>query len=288
MRYPIMLGTIALVMFFGIGKSSAAAWDNPPGGSYQQSCKNIKVRGDSLTARCKNNNNHWVDTSLADYDRCRGDISNSGGQLTCGQGGGSYPAGDYAQTCRDISVRNNTLRARCQDGNGGWVDTYLDSYDRCSGGISNINGQLRCNGNGYGGGDRDRDGDQGRGRGPRGSYSQTCRDIQVRGDSLSAECQTGYGEWRRTSLDHYDDCSGEIVNDDGQLECTRRGGRQVPRGSYSQTCRNIYVRGDKLRANCQTGDGRWAWSQLDDWNDCRGGIVNVNGQLVCRKDRDRD
>jgi hypothetical protein len=285
MRYPIMLGTIMVVMFFGIGKSSTAAWDNPPGGSYQASCKNIKVRGDSLFARCKDYNNHWVDTSLADYGRCRGDISNTGGQLTCGGGqGGSYPSGDYTQTCRDISVRGNTLRARCQTGNGDWVDTSMDSYSRCRSGISNINGQLRCNGDGYGDGDRDR----GTGRAPRGSYNQTCRDIDVRGDSLQAECQTGYGEWRRTSLDHYDDCSGEIVNDNGQLECTRRGGRQVPRGSYSQTCRNIYVRGDKLRANCQTGDGRWNWSQLDDWDDCRGGIVNANGQLVCRKDRDRD
>ena len=111
MRYPIMLGALAFVMFFGIGKSSAAAWDNPPGGSYQSSCKNIKVRGDSLFARCKNNKNHWVDTSLADYDRCRGDISNTGGQLTCGGGqggsGGSYPTGTYTQTCRDISVRGN-------------------------------------------------------------------------------------------------------------------------------------------------------------------------------------
>lgn len=225
MRYPIMLGTILLVMFLGTGKSSAAAWDDPPGGSYRASCKNIKVRGDVLFARCKDYNNHWVDTQLNDYNRCGGDISNTGGQL------------------------------RCND-----------------------------NGNANGDGDRDRD----RGRAPRGSYSQTCRNIDVRGDTLSAECDTGNGDWRRTSLDHYDDCSGEIVNDNGELECTRRGGRQVPRGTYVQTCRNIYVRGDKLRANCQTGDGGWNWSQLDDWDDCRGGIVNDRGHLVCRKDRDRD
>ncbi|HEV3036439.1 MAG TPA: CVNH domain-containing protein [Candidatus Angelobacter sp.] len=287
MRYPIMLGTITLVMLLGIGKSNAAAWDNPPRGSYQSSCKNIKVRGDVLYARCKNYDNHWVDTQLNDYDRCGGDISNTGGQLTCGgggQGGGSYPSGDYTQTCRDISVRGNTLRARCQTGNGDWNDAYLDSYDRCRNGISNINGQLRCNGSG----DGDRDYDRGRGRAPRGSYSQTCRDIGVRGDTLYAECDTGNGDWRRASLNHYDDCSGEIVNDNGQLDCTHRGGRQVPRGTYSQTCRNIYVRGDKLRASCQTGDGGWNWSQLDDWDDCRGGIVNDRGHLVCRKDRDRD
>ncbi len=288
MRYPIMLGTVMLAMLFGIGKSNASALDNPRG-SYQSSCKNIKVRGDVLYARCKDNNNHWVDSSLNDYDRCGGDISNLNGQLSCGQGGGSYgaPAGDYTQTCRDIRVEGNTLRARCQTGNGDWVDTYLDSYNRCRNGISNINGQLRCNGGGYGDGDRDRDGGH-RGRAPGGSYSQTCRDIRVHGDRLEAECDTGNGDWRRSSLDHFDDCYGEIVNDNGQLECTRRGGRQVPRGSYVQTCRNIYVRGDTLRASCQSNDGHWRWSQLNDWDDCRGGIVNDNGHLVCRKDRDRD
>src|SRR5947209_16698047 len=285
MRYPIMLSTILLAMLLGIGKSSASALDNPRG-SYQSSCKNIKVRGDVLYARCKNTNNHWVDSSLNDYGRCGGDISNTNGQLSCGGQGGSYgsvPPGNYTQTCRDISVRGNSLRARCQTGNGDWVDTYLDSYNRCRNGISNVNGQLRCNG----GGDGDRDGDRDRYRGPRGSYQQTCRDIRVQGDRLEAECDTGNGNWRRSSLDHFDDCSGEIVNDNGQLECTRRGGRQIPRGSYVDTCRNIYVRGDTLRANCQTGDGHWNWSQLNDWDDCRGGIGNDNGHLVCRKDRYR-
>lgn len=280
MRYSIMLGIIAVTLFFSAGKSSAAAMDNPPG-SYQQSCKNIKVRGDSLVARCKDYNNHWVDTSLDDIDRCGSDITNVGGRLACNKNGAA-PTGDYSQTCRDISMRSNTMRARCQTRNGDWVDTSLDSYNRCSSGIANVDGHLRCVGDRYGDGDRDRNNDYG----PRGSYSQTCRDIQVRGDSLSARCQDTYGEWRQTSLDSFRSCVGDIVNDDGRLQCTRSGGRSVPRGTYAETCRQIYVRGDALRAQCKSRDGAWRWTELNDWDDCRGGIVNDNGRLVCRRDRD--
>ena len=73
------------------------------------------------------------------------------------------------------------------------------------------------------------------------------------------------------------------VNDDGRLECTRRGGRLVPTGSYSQSCRNIYVRGDNLRAMCQNRGGQWVWSELRDWDDCRRGIQNDDGRLRCNR-----
>jgi hypothetical protein len=89
------------------------------------------------------------------------------------------------------------------------------------------------------------------------------------------------GNWVPTSINEFDRCVGEIVNDDGRLECTRRGGRLVPAGSYSQSCRNVYVRGDDLRAMCQGRDGRWVWSELRDWDSCRRGIVNENGNLRC-------
>src|ERR1700694_2890599 len=126
MRYSIMLGVIAVTLFFSPGKSSAAAMDNPPG-SYRQSCKNIKMRGDTLVARCKDYDNHWVDSTLDDVDRGGGDIANNGGRLTCDRNAGA-PGGDYAQTCRDISVRYNTLRARCPGRKwrlGGYLSGFL-------------------------------------------------------------------------------------------------------------------------------------------------------------------
>ena len=91
------------------------------------------------------------------------------------------------------------------------------------------------------------------------------------------------GDWVETSLNGVHQCVGDIVNDDGRLECTRRGGRVVPAGSYSQSCRNIYVRGDNLRAMCQNREGQWVWSELRDWDDCRRGIQNDDGRLRCNR-----
>ncbi len=278
MRYLTLVGAVVMmIVLWRPAVPSAMALDNPPG-SYQQSCKNISVRGDDLRARCKDNYGRYHDSVLDHADRCWGDISNNNGNLACNQSGSAN--GSFAQSCRDISVRWGVLRARCQTRDGRWVDTSLDQYARCNSDISNENGQLRC-----GAYDRDRDHDRDRGRdyAPAGSYSQTCREVRTRGDDLTAVCQTMNGQWVASTLDHYDRCSGEIVNDDGQLQCTRRGGRLVPVGSYSQSCRNVYVRGDTLRAQCQDRDGNWRWSQLDDWDDCRRGIVNDDGRLRCNR-----
>jgi hypothetical protein len=280
MRYSILAVLFALVTAL-----SSAAQDIPPG-SYQSTCRSIKVHHDRLQAKCQTSQGNWVKTSLSDVDRCAGDITNVEGQLTCNQNAAT-PPGTYVQTCRDIRMRYNTLWARCQTSNGQWVDTSLNNFTQCQN-IVNIEGHLQCGG--YGNDrdrdrDRDHDGDRNGGwRGgsaPRGSYTQTCRDIQVRGDDLRARCQTTDGRWLDTSLDGYNRCVGDIVNDEGRLECTRSGGRSVPSGTYSQTCRQIYVQGDTLRAQCQTRDGRWNWTQLNDWDSCRSGIVNLDGQLHC-------
>jgi hypothetical protein len=278
--------------------------DEHPAGTYQQSCKDINMRGDDLRARCKDNRGRYHDAMLDAADRCWGDIANTDGRLVC-EKNGTLPSGGYAQTCRDVRVRYGFLRARCQNREGGWVDTSLESFSRCNGAIENIDGQLRCvasrdhdhdgdrdrdrdhdrdgdhDRHGDRDGDRDRDRDGDHGYAPRGSYSQSCREIHAQGNSLRAVCETVGGNWVATSINDYDRCVGEIVNDDGRLDCTRRGGRLVPAGSYVQSCRNVYVRGDNLRAMCQNRDGRWVWSELHDWDDCRRGIVNENGNLRC-------
>ena len=278
MRYLMLVAAFALLMLSR--PQRAVAMDNYPSGSYQQSCKNIDVRGDDLRARCKDTRGRYHDTTLDGADRCWGDISNNDGHLVCNRNSG-VPGGSYSQTCRDIRVRYNVVRARCQTRDGSWRETTLESAYRCSGGIENVDGQLRCAGDRGRDYDRDRDRDRDRGYAPSGSYSQTCREIRARGNSLQAVCQTIGGNWVSTSLDDYDRCVGEIVNDDGRLECTRRGGRLVPAGTFSQSCRNVYVRGDNLRAMCQSRDGRWIWSELHDWDDCRRGIENENGNLRC-------
>jgi hypothetical protein len=279
MRYVMTLGVFAvLALVVWTPKPASAAMDEPPG-SYLQTCRDVRVRGERLYARCQNTRNRWVDTSLEDVYRCSGDISNIDGRLSCDQSG-RMPGGDYAASCRDIRMRFGWLYARCQTRAGYWLDTSLPA-GRCNGGISNIDGHLTCNANQ--GNDWDRDGDYGRRYGPRGSYRETCRDIEVRGDQLRARCEDVYGGWNTTTLD-FDRCVGDIVNDNGRLQCTRRGGRVVPPGNYTQSCSRIYVQGDTLRALCQTEDNRWVWSQLNEWDDCRGGIWNENGRLRCRRE----
>jgi hypothetical protein len=154
------------------------------------------------------------------------------------------PSGSYQQTCKNIGVRGSTLYANCKDTGGGWQSTQLADYQRCRGEIQNLNGSLQCTGgnngygqnanNGYGhDGDRDRDrdhdgdhdrgrdGDHGYGRNgvPYGSYSQTCQNIHVSGNSLQASCQKRNGKWKNTSLGNYHQCRGEIQNDNGKLRC---------------------------------------------------------------------
>jgi hypothetical protein len=167
-------------------------------------------------------------------------------------------------------MREGTLYANCQDTDGRWRSTVLPEARECVGDVTNINGELRCN---------RRDEWRERDSLPRGSYRETCREIHVRGDMLFARCQTINGRWVRTSLDDTGRCIGEIVNDDGHLQCGRRPWQAS--GPYVQTCAPIYVNGDILRARCQTRDGRWVWTSLDDFDHCREGIVNIDGRLRC-------
>ena len=282
MRYSISLAVLAVATLLSFpGTARAAMMDGPPG-SYLDTCRDVHMRGDTLVAKCQKVDNHWRDTSLDDVYRCVGDIANLDGRLQCSRTP-TRPAGDYAETCRDVRMRVNTLYAKCKTMDGYWVETQLDGFSRCRGPISNVNGQLRCGDSDWDR-DRDRDRDRGWGYGPRGSYRETCRDVRVDGDRLRARCESMDGYWRDTSLDDYNRCEGGIVNDDGNLRCTRAGGRRVPAGSYTETCSRIYVNGDTLRAYCSNDDGRWAWTQLNDWDDCRGGIWNEDGRLRCRRD----
>lgn len=223
---------------------------------------------------------------------------------------GNIPPGTYAQTCRDIHTNGSRLDAECQTRDGNWRRTSLDNVDQCGGGIVNNDGHLTCGGNGGGYGypdrDRDRDHDRDNDRGyrngwqgdiPPGDYAQTCRNIRTNGNRLEAECQKRNGGWRRTALDNVDQCSG-VINNNGRLQCgagngypdrdrdNDRGYRSrwqggIPPGDYAQTCRNIHAEGDRLEAECQTRDGNWRRTSLNDVDRCNGAIANDDGHLVC-------
>lgn len=54
-----------------------------PSGSYQQTCQNIRVDGNRLYATCQKRNGGWHNTSLKDFNYCRGGIENDNGHLRC-------------------------------------------------------------------------------------------------------------------------------------------------------------------------------------------------------------
>ena len=201
------------------------------------------------------------------------------------------PRGTYTQTCRNIHMDGDRLVAECQERDGGWHRSSLEDAFRCRGEVVNIDGNLRC-------GDRDwRDGRGGWRNGlPQGDYVQTCRNIRLDGDRLEAECQERDGDWRRSSIDDVDRCSGPIANNDGHLVCAQGGNgygngndyhygwrNGVPSGNYVQTCRNIRAKGYALAAECQKRDGGWRSTSLYDFDQCTSAIANDNGHLVCSK-----
>lgn len=309
--------------------SLAALWGTAlmaqgiPQGSYQQTCNNIAVNGGALVASCQDAQGNVHETSLPGFQSCTSGITNDNGTLRCEvsgytgpAGNGAGPSGSYLQSCQDVHAKGDDLHARCQTQNGDWRDAKLDDYNKCSGDIINDNGHLRCvtgapagaYGQGpygtrpgvYARGPYGRPGVYSNVNGPAGSYVQTCTNVRVGGDDLHARCQSQDGSWHDAKLDDFNNCRGDIVNDNGHLRCAagtpvgaygpgpyNAPGRYVgvngPNGSYTQSCMNIHVDGDDLKARCQTRDGDTHDAKLDDYRKCQSDIINDNGQLRCQK-----
>ena len=58
-----------------------------PQGSYQQSCRDIRTNGNTLTATCQDSRGRWQYSSL-NYRDCRSEVVNDNGRLTCRWNGG--------------------------------------------------------------------------------------------------------------------------------------------------------------------------------------------------------
>jgi hypothetical protein len=60
---------------------------------------------------------------------------------------------------------------------------------------------------------------------PRGDWSRYCKDVDVRGDWLEADCRKHGGGWRKNTRINFDNCPGnEVTVRDGHLVCERRYG----------------------------------------------------------------
>jgi hypothetical protein len=58
----------------------------------------------------------------------------------------------------------------------------------------------------------------------------------------------------------------------------------APSGGYTQTCQDIRTNGSTLEARCQTRDGNWNRTSLQEFNRCTGQVENDDGRLVCNKE----
>lgn len=178
------------------------------------------------------------------------------------------PEGSYQQTCSDISVKKGTLYAKCQDATGKSHSAKLSHYEKCSD-IANKDGKLEC-----AGGSQAAVPSQ-----PTGSYTDSCKNIQMKGTTLHAVCKGLDGREMPTSLKDANRCAEGVANVNGILNCEASG--VLPPGSYISTCKDVQLLGTMLYATCQDGKGRWRNAGLRDVQKCNGDIANQNGRLRC-------
>ncbi len=153
-----------------------------PQGSYQQSCANVRVRGNILSATCTGPQGQRIYSTL-DLSQCSGSgVANQNGYLACGNGysynyygrrghrygnrngnynngnGGYYPpgygtpgyrylpGGSYQSSCINATVQGATLTAACTNPNGQRITSSINVNMCASRGtdIRNDNGYLRC------------------------------------------------------------------------------------------------------------------------------------------------
>ncbi len=282
----------------------ASAQTIPPG-SYQQSCSNVRVRGDNLTARCTAADGSVIRSTNSHNSCGSGDIANNNGRLTCNARTGYYnngnynngyynngalPAGSYQQSCSNARMSGDTLMASCP-GRGRNVTSSINARGCQGSDIANADGQLTCNGYGY------NNNPYNNGYPPTGSYQQSCSNVRMNGDTLTASCP-GRGRNTTSSIDARGCRGGDIANMDGQLTCNSYGYNPnngyynggyyngsynggLPPGSYLQSCQNARMNGSTLSATCP-GNGTQLNTQLN-VAACRGAdIANINGRLTCQ------
>lgn len=138
------------------------------------------------------------------------------------------PSGSYLRSCNAVRDEGRgQMSAQCRSVNGRYRYSSLD-YRGCRGDIGNNDGQLFCTGgrpgdgpgNGWSGGDRPgRGGGDNGGRLPGGTWQRTCRNIDMRGPVVIAQCQGVGGRWYDTRFDARSCRSDRLANRDGRLGC---------------------------------------------------------------------
>ncbi len=169
--------------------------DLPPG-NYMQSCVDIQTSGNTLSAQCRNEGGGMYRTSYNTKIPCSY-IQNINGTLKCqAPKPPKLPPGNYTYSCNGIQMSGNTLSANCPNGSGGFTKTSYDTTIPCNY-IQNINGTLKCPDL------------------PPGDYGSSCVDIQMSGNTLSANCMNSSGGFTRKSYDTTIPCNHITNSFDG-------------------------------------------------------------------------
>ncbi len=192
----------------------------------------------------------------------------------------SVPDGAYVATCRDIYVdRTGALIAECRDREGRWRQSILPDAGDCRGEIVNDDGDLVCEAARREPEPRRPPPDT-RSDLPPGPWQRSCRNIEVSGDFLVADCRADDGRWRETAIE-WRGCDGDIAVDDGRLYCEEASTRDAfPQGTWVSTCRDFAYEAGWLYAECRRRDGSWRDAQIFA-DDCASTISNSDGRLVC-------
>ncbi|MGC2743064.1 MAG: CVNH domain-containing protein [Candidatus Angelobacter sp.] len=178
------------------------------------------------------------------------------------------PEGSYQKTCSDVSAKKGTLYAKCQDTEGKSHSAKLSHYEKCTD-IANNNGKLECAGGAQAAAPAL----------PAGSYTDSCKNIQMKGTTLHAICKSLDGREMPTSLKSANSCAEGVANVNGIQNCEVSG--VLPPGSYIATCKDVRLQGTTLSAACNDGKDHWRNTGLRDVQKCNGDIANQNGRLRC-------
>jgi hypothetical protein len=111
-------GAIAgAAMLLSLGATPAQA--QMTGGSYLQSCTNVRAHGDRVVATCRRSDGGWQRTAINNVHSCNGGIANANGQLVCGR--------------RQGPTYGSDRRHRNSDGYGSSRDPRYEQSDRRQG-----------------------------------------------------------------------------------------------------------------------------------------------------------
>ena len=102
---------------------------------------------------------------------------------------------------------------------------------------------------------------------PRGDWPRYCKDADIRGDWLEADCRKEGGGWRRNTRINFDDCPGnEVTVRNGYLVCERRyGWNGHGNWGHNGSWNNGHWDNDRWDRD-RWDHNRYGWNDRRDWD----------------------